>query len=210
MIYEIFRWIGILSGYHIQFLFFKRKTFYEEGAEKLRRYKGGALVISNHFNALDYVMNGFMAFPRKLWIIASEFAYRNKLQGFGMKFFGGIQTNRNIKDLHFIDESVEVLTNRGLVQIFPEGRNTDDGTIKDFKLTYLMIALRAEVPIIPVVNDGNYGFFRRVSVIVGKEIHISDICDSQNPTREELVMINEHIRNKVLELREELERKKEK
>lgn len=208
MIYDIFRWIGIITGYPAQLLFFKRKTYYEKGAQKLSKHKRGALVISNHFNPLDYVMNAFYACPRKLYVIASEFAYQNKLQGFGMKFFGGVETNRNTKSLHFIDESADLLQMGKLVQIFPEGHNTDDGTIKDFKLTYIMIALQAEVPIIPIVTDGNYGFFKRTSIIVGKEIHISDICESSNPTREEMIMINRCIRNKVLELRKELEEKK--
>ena len=110
-----------------------------------------------------------------------------------------------------MDEAAEVIKRGQLVQIFPEGRNTPDGNIHDFKKSYLVIAHRANAPIIPIVTDGNYGLFKRASVIVGKEIDISAFFTSDRPTphREELEKANEFVFNKVLMLREELERRKQ-
>ena len=95
-----------------------------------------------------------------------------------------------------------------LVQIYPEAHTTDDGNMLDFKPSYIMIALRAGVPIIPVMTDGNYGFFKRVHIIIGKKIYLTDYCTSLNPTREEIVALNEMVYAKAVELREELERRK--
>ena len=89
--------------------------------------------------------------------------------------------------------------------IFPEGRNTDDGTIKQFYHSYLVIAHRAGAPIIPIISDGNFGLFKRVSIIIGKPIDISQFNFSERPTRDELKAANEVVYNKVLELRETLE-----
>lgn len=210
MIYAIFRTIGLFTGYPMQLLLFKRKTYYED-KKQTHLYKGGKLIISNHFNMLDYVLTSFVVFPRKLNVVASEHPFRNKFFNFGMKFFGAIQCNRETRSMRFMDEAAEVIKRGQLVQIFPEGRNTPDGNIHDFKRSYLVIAHRANAPIIPIVTDGNYGLFKRASVIVGKEIDITAFFTSDRPTppREELEKANEFVFNKVLMLREELERRKQ-
>ena len=205
MIYEFFRLFGTITGIPAELLFFKRKTYYEDKAVQSRRIKGGALIIANHYNVLDYVMNAFVVFPRKLNVVASEHAYKNKLQAFGMRFWGGIQANRVTRSMRFMDIAADVIRKEQLVLIFPEGKNTDDGTIKQFYHSYLVIAHRARSPIIPIVSDGNYGIFKRASIIIGKPIDISQFNFSERPTRDELKAANEVIYNKVLSLREQLE-----
>ena len=201
MIYEFFRWFGLITAYPVQLLFFKRKTYCENGNKRLKRIKGGALIISNHFSVLDYMMNIFAVMPRKLNVVAAELAFKNPFVRFGMRFFGGIQANRVSKSLKFVDESAAVINKGQLVQIFPEGHNTPDGTVKDFKTTYIMIAHRANAPIIPIVSDGNYGFFKRASIIIGEPIYLMDFCPDGNMSAEKVSQINEAIRNKVRELR---------
>ena len=146
-------------------------------------------------------MNIFAVMPRKLNVVAAELAFKNPFVRFGMRFFGGIQANRVSKSLKFVDESAAVINKGQLVQIFPEGHNTPDGTVKDFKTTYIMIAHRANAPIIPIVSDGNYGFFKRASIIIGEPIYLMDFCPDGNMSAEKVSQINEAIRNKVCELR---------
>lgn len=205
MIFEFFRWFGLITAYPVQLLFFKRKTYCENGNKHLKKIKGGALIISNHFNVLDYMMNIFAVMPRKLNVVAAELAFRNPLITFGMRFFGGIQANRVSKSLDFVDESVAVINKGQLVQIFPEGHNTPDGTVQEFKTTYIMIAHRANAPIIPIVSDGNYGFFKRASIIIGEPIYLIDFCPDGNMTAEKVAQINLAIRKKVCELKDTLD-----
>ena len=210
MIYELFRWIGLISGYPLQLLFFKRKTYYEDKSEQGRRVRGGALVISNHYSPLDYVMNMFLFPFRKLHVVMSEVTFRGrkkKLFKFLTKFHGGICSDRDIMGMKFIDDSVEVIENGGLVQIFPEAHITTDGDMHEFKTGYLMIALRSDAPIIPVIIDGSYGFFKRSHVIIGKKIYLSDYCTSLNPTKEEILALNDIVYKKSLALKEELDLK---
>jgi 1-acyl-sn-glycerol-3-phosphate acyltransferase len=210
MIYELFRWIGLISGYPLQLLFFKRKTYYEDKSEQGRRVRGGALVISNHYSPLDYVMNMFLFPFRKLHVVMSEVTFRGrkkKLFKFLTKFHGGICSDRDIMGMKFIDDSVEVIENGGLVQIFPEAHITTDGDMHEFKTSYLMIALRSDAPIIPVIIDGSYGFFKRSHVIIGKKIYLSDYCTSLNPTKEEILALNDIVYKKSLALKEELDLK---
>ena len=202
ILFDIFRWFAIIQGFWLFWLLFKRKTYYEDGdpRRKSRRFNGPKLIISNHYCVLDFMLNLFLVLPRKLWVVASEHAYRNKLQGFGMRFFGGIPCDRRIRSMRFMEKSVEVLKNGGMVQIFPEGRNTDDGLIGPFYASYIVIAHRAGVPIIPIVTDGNYGFFKRTHVLVGNEIDLKDYITAEGPIipRDQLESANEAIRNHVL------------
>ncbi len=205
MIYEIFRWIGVLTGYPFNWLFFKKKVYYENRDVKKKKFTGGALVISNHFNPLDYVINSFVVFPRKLYVVASEHAFKNKFLRFGMKFFGGIEANRITGNMGFITESVREIRKGHLVQIFPEGHNTDDGTIKSFYPSYILIAYNAKAPIIPIITDGNYGPFKRVHMIIGEEIDLSCYHAYGKISKEDITRLNDIVHQKVLDLRKELD-----
>ena len=206
---DIFRWFAIIQGFWLYWVFFKRKTYYEDGnpRHKNRRFKGAKLIISNHYCVLDFMLNMFLVLPRKLWVVASEHAYRNRLQGFGMLFFGGIPCDRRIRSMRFMERSVEVLKRGGLVQIFPEGKNTDDGLIGPFYASYIVIAHRAGVPIIPVITDGNYGFLKQTHVLVGNEINLKDYITAEGPIipRDQLAAANEAIRDHVLALKADLD-----
>ena len=70
MFYDIFRTIGLITGYPLQLLFFKRKTYYVD-KKNTQLLKGGKLIITNHFNMFDYVLTSFVVFPRKLNVVAS-------------------------------------------------------------------------------------------------------------------------------------------
>lgn len=206
ILYEIFRWIGVITGYPFKWLFFKTKIYYE--SEKApRRVQGGALVISNHFNPLDFVQNVFVFFPRKLYVVASEHAFKNCWLRFGMKFWGGIQANRVTKSMSFVLQSIREIKKGHLVQIFPEGHNTDDGTIKAFYPSYIVIALKSGAPIVPVITDGNYGPLKRVHLMVGETIDLTGYLDGKKETKEDIERLNDIVREKVLQLREELDRR---
>lgn len=206
MIYDIFRIIGLITGYPFQLLFFKRKTYYVD-KKNTHLLRGGKLIVSNHFSMLDYVLTSFVVFPRKLNVVASEMPFKNKLLRFGMKFFGAIEANRETKNMSFINKCADVLKKGQLVQIYPEGQNTPDGKIHEFKPSYTLIAHRANVPIVLIISDGNYGIFKRTSVIISEEIDVSKFIDVNAKTtkKEERLALNNYIHKRALELREELE-----
>lgn len=206
--YEFFRWYAIVTGYLFQLVLFKRKTYYEDGARRRPWRRGGALIICNHYNFYDYMMSLFLVLPRKLYVVASEWSFRNKLITLGVRFFGAIKADRISGDMSFVEQSANMIRRGRIVQIFPEGRNTDDGELQAFKPSYILIANRAECPIIPIVTDGNYGFFKRVRVIVGKEIDLSEYLDCSSgavPSKKELARVNDIVRNRMLDLRAQLE-----
>lgn len=207
LLYEFGRWSAVLMSFPFCWLLFKQKVYYEDKRVQNRRVRGGALIVSNHFCPLDYIMNVILFFPRKLYIVAAEMAFKNKLFRFSMKFWGGIEANRNTKSVRFIIESAKEIKNGHLVQIFPEGHNTKDGKIQPFYPGYVAIALRAKAPIIPVITDGNYGLFKRTHVIIGKPIDLRTYLNGESYTKEDMLRINEIFYQKALELQAELHRR---
>lgn len=208
MIYkEILRWYGMLSGYPLFLAYFKKKVYYEDKSVQNRFVKGAALIVSNHFHVYDFIVNAALFPFRKLYVVLKSDVYQYKFTAWGMSIFGGIKSDRDEMGMRFIDESVAHLKKGRLVQIFPEAYITHDGKMHDFKTAYIMIAQRADVPIIPVVTDGNYGWKKRTHVIIGTPILLSDFCPYATPNREQIVELNEMVRNKCLWLQEELHRR---
>ncbi|MBR2849481.1 MAG: 1-acyl-sn-glycerol-3-phosphate acyltransferase [Clostridia bacterium] len=204
---EIFRWLALLSAWPVQLLVFKRKTYYEDRRVQGRRVRGKALIVSNHFSVFDYMVNLFLFPFRKLYVV--YWPQNSKRIRWGMKFFGGIVSDRDVMSLRFMDESVKVLEKGRVVQIYPEAYISEDGRMDEFKPSYVLIALRAEAPIIPVITDGQYGLFKRVHLIIGKPIDLWDYCTSEDPTKEEIMALNDIVYKKCLELQRELEARKQ-
>lgn len=203
---EILRWFGLLSGWPLQWLFFKRKTYYENREKQGRIVKGGALIISNHYSVWDYVQNVFLFPFRKLYVVMSEEIFKKgKFFEWSKKIYGGIKSDRDVHGMRFIDESVALLERGKLVQIYPEAYITTDGEMHDFKSSYIIIALRANVPIIPVMIDGNYGVFKRSHLIIGEPIDLNDYCTSLNPSREEIMALNKMVEEKARALKADLD-----
>lgn len=205
--YQFFRWIGVISGYPVNWAFFTKKIYYENKSDYKETKKKGALIIENHYSPWDYVHSVFLFFPRMLYVVASEHAYKNPLITFGMKFWGGIKCDRRTRSLRFIDVSVQKIKQGNLVLIFPEGHNTDDGTIKKFYPSFIKIALEADCPVIPVITDGNYGLFKRLHVIIGETIHLSDYVNTCEYTRQDIYRLSDTVREEVLLLREKLDKR---
>ena len=200
---EIFRWLALITAWPVQLLVFKRKTYYEDRRAQGRRVRGKALIVSNHFSVFDYMVNLFLFPFRKLYVV--YWPQNSKRIRWGMKFFGGIVSDRDVMSLRFMDESVKTLEKGRVVQIYPEAYISEDGRMDEFKPSYVLIALRAEAPIIPVITDGQYGLFKRVHLIIGKPIDLWDYCTSEDPTKEEIMALNDIVYKKCLELQRELE-----
>ena len=62
------------------------------------------------------------------------------------------------------------------------------------------MALRANVPIVPVYTLGKYGLFRRSRMAIGKKIYLTDYCNNPNPSKEELEYLNKIVKDKIYEL----------
>ena len=209
MIREFFRYFALIPGWFYQLVMFTRKTYYEDKSVQGRRIKGGALIVSNHYHIYDYFVNIFIFFPlRKLYVVMKSDIFRkSRICRWGLNCFGAIPADRDQRGMRFMDDSIRHLKKGRLVQIFPEGYNARTKQMLPFKTSYILIAQRADVPIVPIITDGNYGLFRRAHVIIGKPIRLSDYCEHANPNRQEIEYLNFIVRERCMSLQAELERR---
>ena len=201
LFYFLCRWIGLISAIVPGLILFKPKIYYEDKTVQSRRIKGSALIVSNHYAVFDYMVSVFLFLPRFLRVVSAEFPYHNRFLTFGMNCFRGIKADRSVRSMRFVDESVSALKNGDLVQIFPEGHNTDDGSIGPFKTPYLMIVLRSGKPIVPVVLDGNYGISKRVHVLIGTPIRPEDLHITDPTDVSQIERANEFVRDRLVRLK---------
>ena len=204
---------GFIFAYPAYLIYFKRKTYYVNKKISNRHIKGGALLISNHKGFKDFMLYIY-AFPfRKIYCLMSEKVFGlSKFLNIFIKSLGGIRVDRTKYQFSFIDQSVELLNKDKLVLIFPEGKLPTANKIQSFYPSYIMIALKSNKPIIPIYTPGKYSFFHRNKMVIGTPIYITDYIKTPNPSKEEIDIANEKIREEILKLekfyfQKELERK---
>ena len=55
--------LGYLMAWPVQFIYFKKKIYYEDRKSQGRTIKGGAIIVSNHRSFKDYMM--YMYHPKR-------------------------------------------------------------------------------------------------------------------------------------------------
>ncbi len=187
------------------------KYYYEDKRVQSRKIKGAAIVMPNHHSIYDFAIILF-AFPgRNLRCLVSEAVYnQNKgLAGF-MDGLGSIKVERDQGDFTFIDKSCGVLQDGGVVEIYPEARIPQKGEEKplEFKHSVSIIALESGCPIIPVVTNGKFLKKERLRVLIGKPIDVNALVNTDGmDEKEKIEVITKALRQRIIELRDELERK---
>ena len=191
-------------------LIFRPKVYYKNKQIQSRKIKGKAIIVSNHTSIWDVAMMLFLFPFRVLRCVVAEVIYTK----FGMKWFlplfGAIKVDRHTQDYAFISKSVEILNKGGVVEIYPEGRLPDrqgDVPPLPFKPSAIYIALESGAPIIPVYTNGKYFTKERARIIIGEPIHVLDLYDNALSEKENINSINAYLRNTIIELGYEIERK---
>ena len=194
--------LGYLMAWPVQFIYFKKKIYYEDRKSQGRTIKGGAIIVSNHRSFKDYMMYMYVFYFRKMYCLMSELIYKKgKLLSFLVTSLGGIRVDRFAYDMSFIGKSVDLLAKKKkAIVIFPEAKINKEKRLQRFTTSYIIMALRANVPIVPVYTLGKYGLFRRSRMAIGKKIYLTDYCNNPNPSKEELEYLNKIVKDKIYEL----------
>lgn len=138
--YTLFRRLMILLGR----LFF---GFTVHGVENVP--KTGAMVIAaNHRHYADPVLV-CMAVPRRMQWMAKKQLFVGPFGRF-FEFIGSFAVDREGGGRGGLRSALAFLEAGWPLGIFPEGTHRDDGTAREAKSGAIMLAIRGEVPILPV------------------------------------------------------------
>ena len=198
-----------LTGWLAQLVCFKKKIHYINKHNQNRHIHGPAIIISNHTSVYDYALMIFVFWTRTLRYQMAECLFKNKVLKIFLKALGGIFVDRNSYDFSFVNKSLKILKNNGVVGIFPEARlpYSSETEIYEFKSSATYIAIESGAPIIPVYTNGSYFKKERAEVIIGEKIYPRSFWNNDLDEKTNISNITERIREKVLELKNELKRR---
>ena len=162
-----------------------------EGRENIPKGRP-VIYASNHRSYADPPLVGSGA-RGKLVFMAKEELFRNKLFAWLISSLGAFPVARGKGDTTTLDTAVEKLKTKSLM-IFPEGTRSKDGKVHRGHSGAALIAVRANVPIVPVgvVYGEKLKFRTKLRVVYGKPIDPADYCTiSDTPNPRELVKLRD-------------------
>jgi 1-acyl-sn-glycerol-3-phosphate acyltransferase len=142
-----------------------------EGREKA--VKGTTyVIISNHQSLLDILLVNCLRYKFK-WISKIENISLPVL-GWYLKMAGYIIVDRNNEEskIEMLEKAYNCLKKGISIMIFPEGTRSADNEIGFFKRGAFQLALRANVPILPVLIDGSGDILPKHGLIFSSGHHI--------------------------------------
>jgi len=116
-----------------------------------------AVFIANHQSNFDIpILYGGL--PLQFRWLAKKELFDVPLFGLAMKRCGYIPIDRSDrrKAMHSITAAAKQINEGTSVVVFPEGTRTPDGELKEFKKGGFLIAVKAQVPVVPVAIRGSY------------------------------------------------------
>lgn len=176
-------------------IFYPKKVYGKENIPQ-----GKALLVCNHFRALDC---GYIAsiYNKDIRFLAKKEIVKNKLVGKIVKSFGAVPIDRENPELKTMLSVIKYLKAGHKVCIFPEGTRNKSGTneLQETKPGYIVFAISASCPIVPIIQIGKGKLFKRQKFIIGKPIEFTEYY-GKKLDKETINKLNEIVRENLLNL----------
>lgn len=136
---------------------------------------GAAIICANHTSSSDPVLVAFAlrrkAFPR---FMAKEELLKTPLLGPVLKAAGVFFVERQGSDIGAVRTAMRHLKSGNKVMIFPEGTRVSEGEAIAAKNGAIRLAMKMNVPIVPIWVPTKKRKFRRDHVIIGEPYYIEN------------------------------------
>jgi 1-acyl-sn-glycerol-3-phosphate acyltransferase len=159
------RYARIWSGWILRSLGIPLEVVGRERLEPGQTY----VVMSNHQSVFD-IFALFRAFDRPFRMVAKRALFWIPILGWSMGMCGFIPIDRSNREsaIRSLDRAARKIRSGVSVLVFPEGTRSLDGTLHPFKKGGFMLALKAGVPVVPVVVLGTDAIMEKGSLRVGR------------------------------------------
>ncbi|MEG6521077.1 lysophospholipid acyltransferase family protein [Desulfotomaculum sp. 1211_IL3151] len=159
---------------------------------------GGLLIVSNHASNLDPLVVG-CAITRKVHFMAKVELFKVPLLKTIITLLGAFPINREKSDRNAIRKALEILRSGQVVGIFPEGTRSKTGALQKAHIGAAMLAVKGDVPILPIALIGTRGFFNKITVKIGKPVYLPEIWAGR-PGKAELEALSDTVMGKIEQL----------
>ncbi|BFH61766.1 lysophospholipid acyltransferase family protein [Paenibacillus azoreducens] len=159
--------------------------------------EGGVLLCSNHISVRDPITVG-IKISRQVKFMAKAELFKVPVLGMIVTNLGAFPVKRGGVSKESVKTSLKILRGGEVMGIFPEGtRHSDSGAAKKGAATF---ALRSGAAVVPAAIIGNYKLFRKMKVIYGKPIDISEFADMDSG--EAIEAVTEKIMSRIREMQQ--------
>jgi 1-acyl-sn-glycerol-3-phosphate acyltransferase len=173
-----------------------------QGLENLQK-SHSYILISNHASLLD-IPGIVSAFPFPVRFIAKKSLAWFPIFGWSLRLSGHILIDRQSAQsaLKSLKKAASLLKSGISIIIFPEGTRSPDGQVKEFKGGGFLLALKSQVPIVPVSIGGTYQMLPRTGwrFFPGTiKIHVGDPIPTQGVPLRAARPLLKIVRNTVIQ-----------
>lgn len=162
---------------------------------------GGVVICGNHTSFLDPIHVLLAATKkRQIHVIAKAELFKIPVLNWILKGIEMIPVKRGKSDITAVKESLRVLRNGEPLLIFPEGTRVKDGEEVDGRPGAVVMAARANVPVLPVYIEPKKGLFRKSTVVFGEPYMLK--FAGRKPTPEESHQLTEELMARIHKLGE--------
>src|SRR5437660_3616453 len=166
------------------------------GAERIP--PGTCLFVANHTSSADApAVVG--AIPRRIAILLKKslFAYPIVGQAFTLAHFIPVERGNHESAIASLEKATEAIKGGQSFLIYPEGTRSPDGRLQEFKKGAVMMAIKAGVPIVPMVCAGAHRVMKKHSLVIHPGeivVEFLEPIDASKYSLEERDILNERVR----------------
>ena len=170
------------------------------GAENVKKVKG-ALFTCNHYSKMDSMIPYFVLFKKEAHALAKYELFTNPVAGWFLHKMGAIPVRRGEADIESVKQVLRVLKDGKQLLIFPEGTRNKEGTqqMAEFKTGTARFAIKAKVPVVPMIYYQSPKAFRKNWLYVGEPFSLEEFYGAR--TIDENHAATEVIKEKMDETR---------
>lgn len=181
----------------LQVLVWPTKVIGAENAKKVQ----GALFTCNHYSKMDSMIPYFVLFKKEAHALAKYELFTNPIAGWFLHKMGAIPVRRGEADIESVKQVLRVLKDGKQLLIFPEGTRNKEGTqqMAEFKTGTARFAIKAKVPIVPMIYYQSPKAFRKNWLYVGEPFTLEEFYNAR--TIDENHAATEVIKQKMDETR---------
>ena len=185
---------GFLKGFMVavtQVLF----PFKLIGKEKIK--DGACVLVGNHYRIWDIVHMACTT-KEKVHFITKQELYKNKFLAHLCDIVEAIPVSRDGRDAKAVMTALRYLKKGEKISMFPEGtRNRTKEELLPLNGGSALFAIKAKVPVYPVMCLRKTRLFWRTKIVVGDAIDLSDFYEKRM-TAEDYEAAEERIRERML------------
>jgi 1-acyl-sn-glycerol-3-phosphate acyltransferase len=138
------------------------------------------------------------AIPRRVAILLKESLFKWPIAGQAFRAAHFIPVNRAAREsaIASVEKATEAMKAGQSFLIYPEGTRSPDGRLQEFKKGAVVMAIKAEVPIVPMVCSGAHRVMEKHSLVIHPGeivVEFLEPIDTSQYTLEERDVLNQKV-----------------